>query len=174
MHSLAAVSLMRAVHIAFGVFWVGSVVFIAALLTPSIRSTGPAGGSVMRQLIQVRRLPIWLMTAMSLTILSGIGLYWFNSSGFQSAWLHSGPGRVFGLGGAFAILAALVGAAVNSPTASRLSALAAKIQGTGRAPAPEEAAEMQRLQDRLGRATVATAVLLVLATLAMAVARYVP
>jgi uncharacterized membrane protein len=174
MHSLATVHLLRAVHVLVGVFWVGTILFMAAFLTPSVRGAGPAGGAVMQQLVQARRLPRWLMTAAIVTILSGVGLYWVDSSGFQSAWLGSGPGRVFGLGGALAIVAAILGMAVNLPAARRLTALAAGIQAAGRPPAPVEAAEMQRLQARLGRATMIAAALLVLATLAMAVARYVP
>lgn len=174
MHSLGTVHLLRVVHVMIGAFWVGSILFMAVFLVPSVRAAGPAGGAVMQQLMQARRLPVWLMTAGILTILSGIGLYWVDSAGFQSAWLASGPGRVFGLGGAFAILAAILGMAVNSPAARRLTALAARVQGSGRPPAPDEAAEMQRLQARLGRATMVVAGLLVLATLAMAVARYIP
>jgi hypothetical protein len=147
---------------------------MAAFLMPSVRAAGPAGGAVMQQLVQARRLPRWLLTAAILTIVSGIGLYWVDSSGFRSAWLGSGPGRVFGLGGILGILTAILGMAVNFPTARRLTALAARLQGSGRPPAPDEAAEMQRLQARLGRAAMAAAGLLVMATLAMAVARYVP
>jgi uncharacterized membrane protein len=174
MHSLATIHLLRVVHVLVGAFWVGAILFMAAFLAPSVRAAGPAGGAVMQQLVQARRLPRWLLTAAFLTIVSGIGLYWVDSSGFQSAWLGSGPGRVFGLGGTLAVLAAILGAAVNFPTARRLTALAARVQGSGRPPAPEETAEMRRLQARLGRATMVAAVLLVLATLAMAVARYVP
>jgi uncharacterized membrane protein len=174
MHSLGTVHLLRAVHVLVGAFWVGTILFMAAFLAPSVRAAGPAGGAVMQQLVQARRLPRWLLTAAILTIVSGIGLYWVDSSGFRSAWLGSGPGRVFGLGGILGILTAILGMAVNFPTALRLTALAARVQGSGRPPAPEEAAEMQRLQARLGRATTVAAALLVLATLAMAVARYVP
>jgi uncharacterized membrane protein len=174
MHSLATVHLLRVVHVLVGAFWVGSILFMAAFLVPSVRAAGPAGGAVMQQLVQARRLPRWLQTAAILTIVSGIGLYWVDSAGFRSAWLGSGPGRVFGLGGTFAVLAAIVGVVVNLPTARRLTALAARVQSSGRPPAPDEAAEMQRLQARLGRATMVAAGLLVLATLAMAVARYVP
>jgi uncharacterized membrane protein len=173
MHSPGTVHLLRAVHILVGAFWVGTILFMAAFLVPSVRAAGPAGGAVMQQLVQARRLPRWLLTAAILTIVSGIALYWVDSSGFRSAWLGSGPGRVFGLGGTLAILAAILGVAVNFPTARRLTALAARVQGSGRPPAPDEAAEMKRLQGRLGRATMVAAALLALATLAMAVARYV-
>jgi uncharacterized membrane protein len=159
--------LLRVLHIVIGVFWVGAVLFIAALLMPSIRASGPAGATIMRQLMQERRLPLWLMGAAVLTILSGLGLYWVDSAGFQSPWLASGPGRVFGLGAVMAIAAAGVGMSVNNPAGRRLAELAAPIQA-------EEAAQIAALQTRLNRGTTVVAVLLLLATLAMAVARYVP
>jgi uncharacterized membrane protein len=174
MHSLATIHLLRVVHVLVGAVWVGTILFMAAFLIPSVRAAGPSGGAVMQQLVQRRRLPRWLLSAAILTIVSGIGLYWVDSAGFRSAWLGSGPGRVFGLGGTLAIVAAILGVVVNFPTARRLTALAAAVHGSGRSPTPEEAAEIQRLQARLAWATTVAAGLLVLATLAMAVARYVP
>lgn len=163
----------RIVHVVIGVFWVGAVVFIAAFLMPSVRAAGPAGGAVMQRLIQAR-LSLWLMGAALLTIISGFGLYWHDSAGFQSAWLGSGPGRVFGLGGVFALAAVVVGMTVNSPAARRLGEVSGRVQASGRPPAPDDLAAIQALQGRLARGTIWAAVLLGLATLAMAVARYVP
>ncbi len=173
MDSPAAVYLLRAIHVVFGVVWVGALVFIAAFLTPSVRAAGPGGGAVMQQIVLVRRLPLWLMMAMLLTLVSGLTLYWCDSAGFRSAWLASGPGRTFGLGGALAIVAAIFGMAVNVPTARRLGALVASMQSGG-PPPPENLAEIQRLQAKLAWAGTTAAVLVLLATLAMAVARYVP
>ena len=70
--------------------------------------------------------------------------------------------------------AGVLGMVVNAPTARRLGAIIARVQATGRPPVPEAAAAIQRLQARLGRAATVAAILLLLATLAMAVARYVP
>jgi uncharacterized membrane protein len=165
---------LRVIHIVLGVCWVGAVVFIAAFLLPSIRASGSAGGTIMRQLVQERQLSLWLMGAAVLTIFSGLGLYWIDSAGFQSAWLGSGPGRVFGLGAVMAIAAAGVGMGVNTPTGRRLAQVAGPIQAERRAPTPEEAAQIAALQARLNRATNVVAVLLLLAAVAMAVARYVP
>lgn len=166
--------LLRVLHIVLGVCWVGAVVFLAVFLVPSIRASGPAGATVMRQLMQERNLSLWLVAAAVLTILSGLGLYWVDSAGFQSAWLASGPGRAFGLGAVMAIAAAGVGMSINNPAGRRLAQLAAPIQAERRAPTPEEAAQIAAIQARLNRATNVVAVLLLLATLAMAVARYVP
>ena len=43
MSDLILLYVLRILHIAVGVFWVGSVVFLSAFLTPSIRAAGPAG-----------------------------------------------------------------------------------------------------------------------------------
>ena len=166
--------LLRVIHIVLGVCWVGAVVFIAVFLVPSVRATGPAGGAIMRELVQERRMSLWLMAAAVLTILSGIGLYWVDSAGFQSAWLGSGPGRAFGLGGVLAVAGAAVGMGVSTPTGRRLAQVAAPIQAERRPPTPEEAAQIAALQQRLNRATNATAGFLLFAAIAMAVARYVP
>ena len=166
--------ILRLVHIVAGVFWVGAVIFIALFLMPSLRGAGPAGGAVMQQLAQVRRLPIWMMAGSILTLLSGIGLYWHDSAGFSSTtWLASGTGRMFGLGGVLAIAGSVLGMSISSPAGRRLGMLMAKIQAAGRPPSAEEAATIQQLQGRLTWTSQVLAVVLALATAAMAVARYV-
>jgi hypothetical protein len=72
-----------------------------------------------------------------------------------------------------AIVALTIGATVNVPTSKQFGAVAAAVQAKGGPPSPEQAAEMQRLQRRLGSALRAVAALLVLATAAMALARYI-
>jgi uncharacterized membrane protein len=172
--SLGTLLALRLIHVVVGVFWVGSVTFITLFLVPTIRDAGPAGGVIMQQLTQVRRMPIWLMAASILTLLSGITLYWHDSAGFSSSsWLASGTARLFGLGGLLAIVATVVGMGVNLPAARRLGALAARLQAAGRAPTPEEGAVMQGLQRRLAVAGMLAMVLLLLAAAAMATARYV-
>jgi hypothetical protein len=127
----------------------------------------------MQQLTQVRRMPVWLMVTSMLTLLSGIGLYWHDSGGFQSsAWLGSGSGRMFGLGGVLAIAGAAIGMAVNVPAAKRLGAIMGEIQSAGRPPSADQSAQLQRLQGRLSSVGMLVTVLLLLATAAMAVARY--
>jgi hypothetical protein len=170
--SLALLIVLRLVHIVIGVFWVGAVAFIAFLLFPTIRESGPAGGPVMQRLM-ARGLNLWLMAAAILTVLSGLALYWHDSAGFSSSdWLASGPGRTFGLGAVLAFIGIGIGMGVNSRAARQLGALMASIQASGRPPLPDETAAIQRLQDRLAKGGVATAVLLLLAAAAMAVARY--
>jgi hypothetical protein len=110
--------LLRLVHIVVGVFWVGAVAFIAFFLLPTIQSVGAAGGAVMQQLTQIRRMPGWLTAAGVLTILAGLLLYWHDSAGFGSVqWMRSGPGVTFGLGAVLAIAGTGFHAAVIAPAA---------------------------------------------------------
>lgn len=170
--SVALLIFLRLLHIVLGVFWVGAVAFVAFMLIPAVRESGPAGGAVMQRLMD-HKMNLWLMAASILTVLSGLALYWHDSAGFSStAWLASGPGRTFGLGAILAFVGIGVGMGVNSRAAQQLGDLMAKIQGAGRPPSPEETATIQRLQDRLAKGAVIAAVLLLLATAAMAVARY--
>lgn len=167
--------LFRLIHILFGVFWAGTAIFTAVFLVPTVRALGPGGGPVMQQIGQKRKLPVYFLTAGFLTVLSGIGLYWRASGGFTNReWLGSGTGMTFGIGAVLAILAMTIGIVVATPTAKRAGALGAAIASGGRPPTPEQAAEMQRLQARLGMASALGALLLTLTTAAMAIARYVP
>jgi hypothetical protein len=175
MDSLVGMHVLRIAHIVTGAFWVGTVVFLAAFLLPSLRAAGPAAGPVMYQVGEVRRMPLWLLGAGALTVLSGIALYWRDSAGFTStAWLASGEGRVFGLGGALAVVGLILGIGVISPAAKQLGMVTARLQSAGRPPTPEEIATIERSQRKVARASGLGAGLLLLATVAMAVARYVP
>lgn len=165
--------LFRLVHILSAVFWVGGILFFAMFLFPASRALGAAAGPVMDQLMRVRQVPRALLTGGVLTVLSGAGLFWNDSLGFKGPWMHSPTGRVFGLGALSAIIAIVIGAVVNAPTAKKMGVLAAQIHAKGGPPTPEQGAVMQQLQRRLGLALRVVTILLVLATAAMALARYV-
>jgi hypothetical protein len=172
--SPAVFFLFRLIHVVIGVMWAGSVIFIAMFLFPAIRSTGPNGGAVMTYLTQVKRMPAYLMGGVILTILSGLALFWNDSAGFSSQWMHSGPGRTFAFGGVMGILVAIIGGAVNAPTAKRMGEIGAEIKAAGGPPKAEQMAEMDGLLRRMTLAMRISSVLLFLAIIAMAVARYVP
>ncbi len=174
MHTAAAIATLRVVHIVSGVFWVGATLFLAGFLVPALRASGPAAGPVMEHVVESRRLPLYMMGAALLIIISGGALMWLDAAGSAGAWMRSGTGQTFSLGAALAIVGAIIGGAVNTPVGRRLGAIVAGARARGGAPDADELAEIQRLQGRLARATTWVAVLLVLATIAMAVARYVP
>ena len=174
MNGMSVFLLARFIHVVAGVLWAGALIFVTWFLTPAIRATGPAGGTLMQQIVRVQKLPVYLMTLMALTILSGVSLFWLNVRGSGEAWMHTGPGRTFSLGGALAILAALLGAGVSMPVSNKMAAIGASVQASGAPPSAAQAAELARLQNRLNRAGQAAAVLILLAVTCMGVARYIP
>lgn len=164
--------LLRVIHIGCGVLWVGSAVFLALFLMPTVRAIGPAGGLVIKEIAGVRKVPIYIMIFAILTVLSGLILYWRDSAG-APGFARSGMGMTLGMGGALALVTLVVGMGINAPTGKRMTELAAQIAASGRPPTPEQAAQMQRLQNKLASAGNFVAALLVLTTIAMAAARYV-
>jgi uncharacterized membrane protein len=165
--------LLRLIHVLFGVFWAGTAIFNAAFLLPAVRALGPAGGPVMNEIAQKRKLPIYFFISGILTVLSGFGLFWHDSAGFTNDFMRSAGGMTFGTGGLLALVTLLLGIFVITPAAIRASKLGATMASAGKPPTPEQAAEMQKLQAKLGKLGMLAAVLLTLTTIAMAVARYV-
>jgi uncharacterized membrane protein len=172
--------LLRLIHILAGLFWAGAVVVFAAFLVPATRACGPAGGKVMQQLMQHRRLALSFMVSAILTILSGIVMYALMGAGSFGAWMRSPMGATLGIGGVAALIAAGIGAGVLAPASLKLQAIGARAQeassndaASDRRPSAEIMTEILRIQQRIGRAAATAAALLVVAASAMAVARYV-
>lgn len=165
-------NVLRLLHIVGGVLWVGAMVLMAGFVIPAIRASSPGGGAVMRDLVSNRKLPVYLAVLSWLTILSGATLAWRDAGSMGFRWFEQGMGMMLGIGGILAFIGGMIGFVVNAPTAKRLGALAERMQSAGRAPLPEEMQQMQGMQDKLFGATRLAALLLLLATMAMASARY--
>jgi uncharacterized membrane protein len=163
---------LRLIHILLGVFWAGTIFFLVSFLEPSIRGAGPAGGQVMQQL-NARRFLTHLPIIAALTILSGFGLYWRVSAGFEPAWMGSPVGVTLGIGAAAALVAFAIGVFVMRPATIKVLQLAPSLQQM--AEGPERAARMAeidglRTRSRMAARTVAS--LLAITVAAMAIARY--
>ena len=162
---------LRVLHIVAGIFWVGGIIIVARFILPSARALGPAGAPMVNQLVQLRKLPMRLLIAGWVTVLAGSALYSRAGSLSAGTYYDSWPGRVFGFGGALAVVVVLMGTFGNVPTTRRMMALGAQMQASSGG-TPEQAAEMERLQTRLGRLSNAAMVLLLVAAACMAIARY--
>ncbi len=165
---------LRLLHIVFGVLWVGAVVLVATFVIPSARAIGPAAGPMMGQLTQVRRLPQLMTMAGVLTVLSGLAMYWRVSSGFAASWITSGPGLTFTIGALAGLVSLAMGMTINAPLAKRMGLLQARLASAGGPPAPADLAALHAMQARLASLSLAGSALLLTATAAMAVARYIP
>jgi hypothetical protein len=166
--------LLRLLHVGLGALWVGMAVFTAAFMVPAIEEAGPDGGKVMAALQRRGILTVLPVLALG-TLLSGIWLYWRSSAGLQPAFLASGVGLAFGIGGLASLVAYGVGITVLRPSMMRAAAL---MQGMGSGTAERERqsrmAEARALRARGAAAGRLVAALLLFALAAMAVARYLP
>jgi len=162
---------LRALHVGLGVFWAGTMVFVAVFLEPSIRATLPEGGRVQQELMRRRLFDVMPGVAL-LTILSGAWLYWRVSGGLDRAWLGSRPGITLTLGALLTLVAFAIGIIIARPAQLRAAALGPLV---AKATGAEKDAMTEQLQALRRRGTVTlrwVATLLALATLAMGVARY--
>ncbi len=164
--------ILRLLHILTGVFWAGSIFFMAFYLEPSARAAGPDAAKVMRGL-QKRGLMTVLPIVALLTILSGVDLYRRLSAGFEPAWIYSRIGLTYGAGAVASIVALAIGFFVMRPATLTAGRIAISLSAVA------DDAERQRLQENIrqlqGRSRNALRVaagLLAVAVVAMAVARY--
>jgi len=158
--------LLRAIHIGVGVFWIGSVLLVTIYLLPAARATGAAGGEFLQELMLRRKLPAHLIWSGFVTILAGVGLYMHNMSLSHGAWARTPMGIGISVGAVAAIIGLFIGMIVNGPTAKRMA-----FAGRPGAP-PLSEAERAGLARRLRIGTISTTLLLVIAVVAMATARY--
>jgi uncharacterized membrane protein len=158
--------LLRAIHIVVGVFWIGSVLLVTFYLLPATRATGAAGGQFLQEMMLRRKLPVHLILAGFVTILAGVGLYMRNMALSHGAWARTPMGIGISIGAVAAFLGLMIGMTVNGPTARRI-ALAGMPGGTALTDA-----ERDSLARRLQIGTVATTLLLFVAVITMATARY--
>ncbi len=164
---------LRAVHILGGIFWTGAVITLYGFVLPSTRATQPESARFTSQLAGRSGLTAWMTAASAACLLAGLALYAPISGRFDRDWLRSTRGMVLSLGALVGVLAALEGLMVLGPTARRLGAVGREIEAAGGPPTPAQAAELGRLQDKLGRTGTRAAWMLGIAALLMAVARYI-
>jgi uncharacterized membrane protein len=161
---------LRLIHILGGIFWVGTMILLAAFLLPTARATGPEGGRFMQYLMRQRRLQLYLGSAMLLTVLSGLAMYARMAAATHGAWAGSRPGITYGVGAVAAILAAAIGGGIGSSAGRKMLAVGQSIGPAG--PSAHQQAELAGLQARMALGARLAAGLLVVAAGAMAIGRY--
>ena len=161
---------LRIVHVASGVMWVGSAALYLFFLVPAAKSAGAAGQTFMQKFGP--RVSPMMGAATTLTVLSGALLYSrFFVGGIKWIWT-TGPGFGFTLGALAALTSYVMGLTIFGPTQGRIGALGAAMAEAGGTPKPEQVTEMERLQGYLMKTYRIDFVLLVVAVMAMAAARY--
>ena len=164
---------LRVIHIFCGVFWVGFAFFNIGFLQPTVRATGAEGQKMMQYLTQKTRLLSTVYATATLTMLSGLIMYWI-LSGFRLSFIRSGYGVVLTIGSIAGVIAWIYAVVVIRGIFNRMQTIGQEIQAQGSPPTPEQATQMQALVARLGKVGQVALVFLVIALLGMSIARYTP
>lgn len=163
--------ILRMVHILAGAFWVGAALMLTFFISPTVNATQDAGKRFMGHFMGKTKFNLFMWSSALLTVIAGSILYWFDSSGFRSVWMNSGPGMGYGISAIFAFIGLGVGVFQNR-TSNALAVLGAQVQAQGTPPSPEQVAQLQNINKALAIGGKLNAIALVLATIGMAIARY--
>jgi hypothetical protein len=164
--------LLRLVHIGAGILWVGGAVAFFVFIEPTASELGPDAEKFMERVIVKRRLPIYFLTLSGLTVLGGLILYWIDSSGLRAEWIGTPFGLALTIGGIAALIAFVGGNLLIKPNIDRLAEIGAAIKAGGGPPSEAQMSQLQAVQARLRTIGLADTVLLAVAVIAMASARY--
>jgi uncharacterized membrane protein len=168
----AGIFIARIIHVLAGILWVGTMVFVFIFLGPAVQDVGPDGGKVMGALMR-RKFTVYVPVVAVLSVLSGLYLYWRVSSGFNSAYMSSGPGMTYGIGATSAILAFIVGVSVSRPAMEKVMHLSQRMATADPSERASMAQSIEKLSARGASAGRIVVILLLIAAGAMAVGRYV-
>jgi len=166
------VIVLRIVHVFGGVFWAGTTFLFTGYVGPAVMASGPEGNKFMQALLGQTRFLRVIAAAAGLTALSGLLLYWRASGGLRPAWIGTGTGLGFTIGGLAGLLAFVVAIAMQNRAGRRLAALGREVQAAGGPPTPEQGAQMQAAGRAIGQGGRWSSILLIIAVLGMATAQY--
>jgi len=163
--------ILRLVHVLAGAFWVGAALMLTFFISPTVNATQDAGKRFMGHFMGKTKFNLAMWSSALLTVIAGSILYWFNSNGFRSVWMSSGPGIGYSIAAFFAFLGLIVGVFQNR-NSNAIAILGGQVQAQGAPPSPEQAAQLQKIGKALGIGGTLNATFLILATVGMAIARY--
>ena len=169
----AEVVILRLIHVLCGIIWVGGMTVMAVFIMPVLAGLGPAAGPVMAGINQ-KKFPVIMPIIAILTILSGLRLLMIDSANFAGAYFQSPVGRTFAIAGGIAIVAFIFGLALVRPAMMKAVTLGQQIaSATDEASRSRIAAEMAATRKKGATGNMIVFVLLILAAIGMATARYI-
>lgn len=162
--------LLRLVHVSLGVFWAGGVLFMNFVVGPALAATGQDGMKVMAELNRRRYFDL-MIVAGTLTLLSGFDM--MRRDGFLGSGQPQALGRVgFTAGMVSALIAYVIALVAIRPTLKRMSGIGGRMAQAGPDGQAALMAEMLQVRGRLIAFGSIGALFLLIAVMAMAVARY--
>jgi len=159
---------LRFLHIGAGVFWVGSTLLLAFVISPALKEAGASGQKFVDYLITKKRFGTESAGAGTMSGIAGILLYWHDSQGFTSAWMSSSAGIGFGIGAVLGLVAFIFGVITDR----QLKAMAGLREQLENSPSDEKTAQLQALGKQQTTNLNICAGTLTLSLWVMALARY--
>ena len=159
--------LLRIIHIVGGVFWVGGSLVMTFFVGPTVGAIGEPGQKFMSHLVNNLKFSNRMAIASGLTVLAGFILYGLDARA-GSAWLRSDFAIGLGIGAIFALIGFVLGIMLGR-TIKAMARLGVQIQGK---PSGDQLNQMQALQKRQATYSMLSTIAVVLATVFMAIARY--
>jgi uncharacterized membrane protein len=160
--------ILRILHIGAGAYWVGSVLVLVVFINPALKETGETGQKFVDYLVSKKRYNTESMGAGLMAGIAGILLYWRDSQGFTSSWMHSSVGIGFSVGAGLALIAFIFGTLTDRKMKAIVQ-LREQVQGT---PTDEQISQLRTLEKQQTTNLYVCAAALSLALWVMATARY--
>lgn len=164
----------RFLHIVSGVLWVGSAFLFVGFIGPSAAEVGPSAGPLLSVAVKKRKVAKIITWLGMVTVTAGWVMWFKNMSDYGGLgdWLGTNFGVGITTGAVLASITFFVGYLGVGRNVERLVDLGDRIAASGGPPTPEQQAEMDRIGAALERHGKLDLTLLLLATTAMATARY--
>lgn len=165
--------LLRLFHILCGVLWVGGVATTTWFLVPAVRGSGPAGGAVMRFMLVKTRFAPYFPALAGLTVLSGLLMFWWDASHSNGGFGSSPMGITLSIGALAGIIAMIYGGAVIGRSAGEMAKILRVVDASGGPPTADQSSRLTGLSDKVSRGSKVVLPMLIIAVVAMSIARYV-
>src|ERR1044071_5199152 len=156
---------LRILHVGGAMAWFGGALVGSFFLFPTAQALGSAGQPFMEHLNKHRRMGAYFPIVALVTILAGVALYWRDSNGLDPAFITSGPGLTFGIGGLAAIAAFVGGLVLIAPSVAEQVAIQKELAATGGTPTDDHRRRLARIDARMRLASRIDFPLLLLAAL---------
>ncbi|MGD2155599.1 MAG: hypothetical protein PVG32_01905 [Anaerolineales bacterium] len=164
--------ILRIIHIFAGVFWVGVSIFNVRFLQPAVQSTGKEGQTVMQYLTSQTRFTVTMYTVATLSLLSGLTMYWILFK-FRLSALSSGYGLTLTIGGIAGAIAWVLAIFFVRNVINRMQAIGKAVQQQGGPPTAEQGAELQAASVQMVKLGQWGVAFMIVALLGMSIAQYV-
>jgi hypothetical protein len=165
--------LFRPIHIITGALWFGSAFLFALFIGPAAAKVGPSAGPLLHVAIKERRAAAWITRLAVASVAAGwlMWLYHAQQTGL-AAWWDFTEAKVLLLGGVIATVAMFEGWHGVGRNVERMVDVGDEMAAAGGPPPPERVAEMERIGAAIKKHSQIDLLLITLAVICMATARY--